>query len=123
MVCFGTLNIQLKIQKTLTVTQENGPTLFCPPIGHRQERGDYQESWQPMPMDKERLEEAQEMAKKVTDALGGAGIWGVELSRLPPTAASPVKFWPDARDRWGGSGGLWECGVWVWASRVRWTDG
>jgi phosphoribosylglycinamide formyltransferase 2 len=63
----------------LTVTQKNGPTLFCPPIGHRQERGDYQESWQPMPMDKELLEEAQEMAKKVTDALGGAGIWGVEF--------------------------------------------
>ena len=63
----------------LTVTQENGPTLFCPPIGHRQERGDYQESWQPMRMDKERLEEAQEMAKKVTDALGGAGVWGVEF--------------------------------------------
>ena len=63
----------------LTVTQENGPTLSCPPIGHRQERGDYQESWQPMPMDKERLEEAQEMAKKVTDALGGAGVWGVEF--------------------------------------------
>ena len=63
----------------LTVTQKNGSTLFCPPIGHRQERGDYQESWQPMPMDKERLEEAQEMAKKVTDALGGAGIWGVEF--------------------------------------------
>ena len=63
----------------LTVTQKNAPTLFCPPIGHRQERGDYQESWQPMPMDKERLEEAQEMAKKVTDALGGAGIWGVEF--------------------------------------------
>ena len=63
----------------LTVTQKNGPTLFCPPIGHRQERGDYQESWQPMPMDKERLEEAQEMAKKITDALGGAGIWGVEF--------------------------------------------
>ena len=63
----------------LTVTQKNAPTLFCPPIGHRQDRGDYQESWQPMPMDEERLEEAQEMAKKVTDALGGAGIWGVEF--------------------------------------------
>lgn len=63
----------------LTVTQKNGPTLFCPPIGHRQERGDYQESWQPMPMDKERLEEAQEMAKKITDELGGAGVWGVEF--------------------------------------------
>ena len=63
----------------LTVTQKNGSTLFCPPIGHRQERGDYQESWQPMPMDKERLEEAQEMAKKITDELGGAGVWGVEF--------------------------------------------
>jgi phosphoribosylglycinamide formyltransferase 2 len=63
----------------LTVTQQNGPTLFCPPIGHRQERGDYQESWQPMPMKPEHLKEAQEMAEKVTKALGGAGIWGVEF--------------------------------------------
>ena len=63
----------------LTVTQESGPTLFCPPIGHRQERGDYQESWQPMPMDSERLKEAEEMADKVTESLGGAGIWGVEF--------------------------------------------
>ena len=63
----------------LTVTQQNGPTLFCPPIGHRQERGDYQESWQPMPMTAAHLKEAQEMAGKVTQALGGAGIWGVEF--------------------------------------------
>ncbi len=63
----------------LTVTQQNGPTLFCPPIGHRQERGDYQESWQPMPMEEDHLVEAQEMAAKVTKALGGAGIWGVEF--------------------------------------------
>lgn len=63
----------------LTVTQQNGPTLFCPPIGHRQERGDYQESWQPMPMSAAHLAEAQEMADKVTKALGGAGIWGVEF--------------------------------------------
>jgi phosphoribosylglycinamide formyltransferase 2 len=63
----------------LTVTQKNGQTLFCPPIGHRQERGDYQESWQPMPMSPEHLSEAQEMAGKVTAALGGAGIWGVEF--------------------------------------------
>ena len=63
----------------LTVTQNDGPTLFCPPIGHRQERGDYQESWQPMPMKAEHLEEAQTMAAKVTQALGGAGIWGVEF--------------------------------------------
>ncbi|MDC3134186.1 formate-dependent phosphoribosylglycinamide formyltransferase [Bacteroidota bacterium] len=63
----------------LTVTQKNGPTLFCPPIGHRQEGGDYQESWQPMEMGPERLKEAKEMAKIVTDTLGGAGIWGVEF--------------------------------------------
>jgi phosphoribosylglycinamide formyltransferase 2 len=63
----------------LTVTQQNGPTLFCPPIGHRQERGDYQESWQPMEMNPEHLLEAQEMAAEVTAALGGAGIWGVEF--------------------------------------------
>lgn len=63
----------------LTVTQEGGKTLFCPPIGHRQERGDYQESWQPMPMDRKHLKEAQEMAEKVTAALGGNGIWGVEF--------------------------------------------
>ena len=63
----------------LTVTQKNGPTLFCPPIGHRQERGDYQESWQPMPMNEQHLQEAQEMAARVTKALGGAGLWGVEF--------------------------------------------
>ncbi|MBK7148773.1 MAG: formate-dependent phosphoribosylglycinamide formyltransferase [Bacteroidetes bacterium] len=63
----------------LTVTQKNGPTLFCPPIGHRQERGDYQESWQPCAMSPEHLEEAQNIAGKVTQALGGAGLWGVEF--------------------------------------------
>lgn len=63
----------------LTVTQKNGETLFCAPIGHRQERGDYQESWQPAPMLETHLKEAQEMAEKVTRALGGAGIWGVEF--------------------------------------------
>jgi phosphoribosylglycinamide formyltransferase 2 len=63
----------------LTVTQKNGPTLFCPPIGHRQERGDYQESWQPCAISPERLSEAQSMAGRVTEALTGAGIWGVEF--------------------------------------------
>lgn len=63
----------------LTVTQKNGNTLFCSPIGHRQERGDYQESWQPQPMLSQQLKKAQEMADKVTKALGGAGIWGVEF--------------------------------------------
>ena len=63
----------------LTVTQKSGETLFCAPIGHRQERGDYQESWQPCAMDSSQLNEAQSMAKKVTQALGGYGIWGIEF--------------------------------------------
>ncbi len=63
----------------LTVTQKDGPTLFCPPIGHRQERGDYQESWQPMTMNPVHLKEAEEMAARVTKALGGSGLWGVEF--------------------------------------------
>jgi len=63
----------------LTLTQNNGNTLFCPPIGHRQERGDYQESWQPMTMQEVHLKEAEEIANKVTKTLGGSGIWGVEF--------------------------------------------
>jgi phosphoribosylglycinamide formyltransferase 2 len=63
----------------LTVTQKNGTTLFCPAIGHRQERGDYQESWQPCPMSPEDYLSACEMAKKVTSNLGGSGLWGVEF--------------------------------------------
>jgi len=63
----------------LTLTQNNGHTLFCSPIGHRQERGDYQESWQPMLMDTNHLAIAQHMSKEITSALGGSGIWGVEF--------------------------------------------
>lgn len=63
----------------LTVTQKNGETLFCQPIGHRQERGDYQESWQPCAISSEYLKDAQIIAEKVTRALKGAGIWGVEF--------------------------------------------
>ena len=63
----------------LTVTQKNGPTLFCPPIGHVQKGGDYRESFQPAHIAPEHLEEAQRMAAKVTEALTGAGIWGVEF--------------------------------------------
>ena len=63
----------------LTVTQNDNPTLFCAPIGHRQERGDYQESWQPAKISDSDLLEAQEMSRKVTEALGGAGLFGVEF--------------------------------------------
>lgn len=63
----------------LTVRQHQGPTLFCEPIGHVQERGDYQYSWQPKGMEERLLNEAKEMAKRITTDLGGAGIFGVEF--------------------------------------------
>ena len=63
----------------LTVTQKNGPTLFCPPIGHVQKGGDYRESFQPAHIAPEHLAEAERMAAKVTEALTGYGIWGVEF--------------------------------------------
>ena len=63
----------------LTVTQKNGPTLFCPPIGHVQRDGDYRESWQPYSIKPEQLEQAKGMAAKVTESLTGYGIWGVEF--------------------------------------------
>lgn len=63
----------------LTVTQDNGQTLTCAPIGHVQKGGDYQESFQPRAMKPEHLATAQKMAKKVTAALTGSGIWGVEF--------------------------------------------
>ena len=63
----------------LTVTQQNGPTLFCPPIGHRQERGDYMESWMPHAMSADLYVKACAMAEQVTTALTGSGIWGVEF--------------------------------------------
>ncbi|WP_114188675.1 formate-dependent phosphoribosylglycinamide formyltransferase [Microvirga aerophila] len=62
----------------LTVRTRDG-VIFCEPIGHRQERGDYQESWQPVPMPDTLLADAQAMAEKVVDNLGGYGIFGVEF--------------------------------------------
>lgn len=67
----------------LTVRHKNGfgeiTTSYCAPIGHRQEGGDYQESWQPQIMTDAALKAAQDMAEKVTSALGGKGLFGVEL--------------------------------------------
>jgi phosphoribosylglycinamide formyltransferase 2 len=62
----------------LTVRHVDGTT-FCEPIGHRQENGDYRESWQPQPMSEAALAKAREYARKITDALGGRGLFGVEL--------------------------------------------
>jgi len=67
----------------LTVRSKDGngeiQTNFCEPIGHRQERGDYIESWQPQPMNKKALNQSKAIAKKITDSLGGLGLFGVEL--------------------------------------------
>jgi len=62
----------------LTVRTAQG-TIFCPPIGHLQQDGDYIESWQPHAMTEGQLEEAKRIARAVTDSLGGVGIFGVEL--------------------------------------------
>jgi phosphoribosylglycinamide formyltransferase 2 len=72
------INFEIEIT-LLTIKQWNAPTIFCPPIGHRQERGDYQESWQPAEITSAQILAAQAIATKVTDALGGAGIFGVEF--------------------------------------------
>ncbi|MCS5697865.1 formate-dependent phosphoribosylglycinamide formyltransferase [Cyanobium sp. FGCU-52] len=72
------LRFELEIT-LLTVKQWQGPTLFCPPIGHVQERGDYQCSWQPAVLGEAQLAAAQTMARAVTDDLGGAGLFGVEF--------------------------------------------
>ncbi|MEH2352388.1 formate-dependent phosphoribosylglycinamide formyltransferase [Nostoc sp.] len=72
------INFEIEIT-LLTIKQWNAPTIFCSPIGHRQERGDYQESWQPADISEDKILKSQEIAIKVTDALGGAGIFGVEF--------------------------------------------
>jgi phosphoribosylglycinamide formyltransferase 2 len=64
---------------TLLTVRHSGGTSFCAPIGHLQVDGDYRESWQPQPMSERALARAQEIARAVTDNLGGAGIFGVEL--------------------------------------------
>jgi phosphoribosylglycinamide formyltransferase 2 len=78
------LHFELEIT-LLTVRPWQGATLFCPPIGHIQERGDYQCSWQPAALPAAALAQAQTMAQAVTDNLGGAGLFGVEffLCRRP----------------------------------------
>jgi len=66
---------------TVRAKNEKGDieTFFCEPIGHKQEQGDYVESWQPQPMHEIALKKAKDIAKKITDALGGLGLFGVEL--------------------------------------------
>jgi len=71
--------IDFDYEITLMTVRDRDGIHFCPPIGHRQERGDYQESWQPAAMSDAALAVAQEMARAVVDNLGGHGIFGVEF--------------------------------------------
>jgi len=71
--------IDFDYEITLLTVRHAGGTLFCPPIGHVQVDGDYRESWQPHPMRPAALARSEEVARKVTDALGGRGVFGVEL--------------------------------------------
>jgi phosphoribosylglycinamide formyltransferase 2 len=71
--------IKFDYEITLLTVRHAGGTSYCAPIGHVQVDGDYVESWQPQPMSAVALEKSQAMAKKITDALGGAGLFGVEL--------------------------------------------
>lgn len=71
--------VDFEYEITLLTVRHVGGTSFCEPIGHRQVGGDYQESWQPQPMDPEALEECQRIAEQVTAALGGWGLFGVEF--------------------------------------------
>ena len=71
--------IDFEYEITLLTVRHAGGTTFCPPIGHVQVDGDYRESWQPHPMDPEALRASQDVARRVTDALGGRGVFGVEL--------------------------------------------
>lgn len=71
--------IKFESEITLLTVRSSSGTVFCPPIGHLQQDGDYIESWQPHVMTKDQLKEAEAVAKKVTDELGGYGVFGVEL--------------------------------------------
>ena len=71
--------VKFDYEITLLTVRHSGGTSFLNPIGHHQVDGDYRESWQPQPMSEKALAQAQDIAKKVTDALGGYGIFGVEL--------------------------------------------
>jgi len=71
--------IDFDYEITLLTVRHIGGTTFCQPVGHRQEKGDYQESWQPQPMSAAAMAEAERIALAVTEALGGRGVFGVEL--------------------------------------------
>ena len=71
--------VKFDYEITLLTVRSSSGTTFCEPIGHIQENGDYRYSWQPQPMAADAIAKAQDIARRVTDALGGYGIFGVEL--------------------------------------------
>lgn len=85
--------VHFDVEITLLTVRAQDGTFFCPPIGHRQEEGDYRESWQPCPLNPDTLRECQRVAQVITDALGGWGIFGVELFIAgDPSQAQTVYF-------------------------------
>jgi phosphoribosylglycinamide formyltransferase 2 len=82
----------------LTVRAKDG-TYFCPPIGHRQEVGDYRESWQPCPLHPETWVECQRLAQTITDALGGWGLFGVELFIAGPIDQPQTVYFSEVSPR------------------------
>tara|TARA_Y100000588_G_scaffold287498_1_gene305680 strand:+ start:24020 stop:25219 length:1200 start_codon:yes stop_codon:yes gene_type:complete len=71
--------VDFDFEITLLTVRHEGGTTFCEPVGHRQEEGDYRESWQPQPMTEAALQKAQQVGAAITEALGGRGLFGVEL--------------------------------------------
>ena len=71
--------VDFDFEITLLTVRHEGGTTFCEPVGHRQEQGDYRESWQPQPMSEQALQKAQAVGAAITEALGGRGLFGVEL--------------------------------------------
>ncbi|WP_417519220.1 formate-dependent phosphoribosylglycinamide formyltransferase [Marinobacter sp.] len=71
--------VKFDYEITLLTVRHSGGVSFCEPIGHRQEDGDYRESWQPQPMSPKALERSRNLALKITENLGGYGVYGVEL--------------------------------------------
>lgn len=85
--------VDFDVEITLLTVRAQDGTHFCPPIGHRQESGDYRESWQPCPLHPDTLAECQRVSRVITDGLGGWGLFGVELFIAgPPSQPQTVYF-------------------------------
>ncbi|MEM8810889.1 MAG: ATP-grasp domain-containing protein, partial [Cyanobacteria bacterium P01_G01_bin.38] len=91
--------VQFETEITLLTVRSRQGTDYCPPVGHIQVRGDYRESWQPCPLHPDTLHQCQEMAHKITDALGGWGLFGVELFISGPADAPQTVYFSEVSPR------------------------